>query len=531
MLAPLTTSFTVKGNGITVLKSIQKSYEKLRQTFLKGEQSIKSSFSNIGKVISGFGRKVKSGFSKIGNGFKTLRVRADDFLSNVQKKGDGVISTMKKLAFAIGGGFLVQKAFSGAMETEMTRTALTSMTGKNRANELMNYGVNFANITPYETSEVMDAVKKLELRGLNPQEYLEPIGNMAAMLGKPLNQAVEAIIKATVGEFEMLKEFSISKNMLMNMMPNVFNKSGSVTNQKKMFNGLMEYVEKRYKGGMLALSKTTKGLLSTVKGISSSFLNMLMSGSMTGEIVEGSPLDLFRNQILIPLADNLVKWQEDGTFTKWSESFSSGVRKIANILRDSYDFFIEYKDEIIAIGSGFLATKLAIGGFIKIASGLQTISSSITVFKELGLLLGITTPQISAIIIGIGLLTSAFVWLYKKSEPFRTFTKGLLDIFSVWLEVIKEIFDVILKLGSSIKDLFGFGGNILESASGALTGQINYENYYEGNEPILQDDITDKSVKTVSNNISINVSGTSDPITIAKQIKKELEKRKIKEGE
>lgn len=202
MLRPLTTEFKVLGNGFKTLKDIQKSYENLRNSFKKN--GLNQVFKSAGTGFQNMVTKIKSGAVRVGSAFMTMRSRAETALNRMNKSGNGLIGTLTKVAGLVGGGMLIKNAFEGATTLEMQRTAIASMRGQARADELMKYGVNFANITPYQTSEVLDAVKKLELRGLDPTKYLEGIGNMSAMLGKPLDQAVEAMLDAVTGEFERL---------------------------------------------------------------------------------------------------------------------------------------------------------------------------------------------------------------------------------------------------------------------------------------------------------------------------------------
>lgn len=202
MLRPLTTEFKVLGSGFKTLKDIQKSYDKLKDSFKK--ENLSGTFKNAGASFDKFVSKIKNGTVRIGSSFMTMRTRAETALNRMNKSGNSLVGTLTKVAGLIGGGVLVRNAFQGATTLEMQRTAIASMRGQARADELMRYGVNFANITPYQTSEVLDAIKKLELRGLDPTKYLEGIGNMSAMLGKPLDQAVEAMLDAVTGEFERL---------------------------------------------------------------------------------------------------------------------------------------------------------------------------------------------------------------------------------------------------------------------------------------------------------------------------------------
>lgn len=69
---------------------------------------------------------------------------------------------------------------------------------------------DFATETPYDLQQVTSSFARLVNVGLNPSERaLISYGNTAAGMGKGLDQLIEAVADAAVGEFERLKEFNI----------------------------------------------------------------------------------------------------------------------------------------------------------------------------------------------------------------------------------------------------------------------------------------------------------------------------------
>lgn len=508
MLRPLTTEFKVLGDGFKTLKEIQKSYENLRKSFKTGTKETDNAFN---KMAASFGRlfsKIKNGTVKIGTGFKTMAARSDEALTRINKKSSTLMSTLGRIAAILGGGMLVKNAFSGATSLEMTRTAISSMRGERRANELMNFGVNFANVTPYQTNEVLDAVKKLEIRGLDPTKYLKSIGDMSAMLGKPLDQAVEAILDAVTGEFERLKEFGITKRMLEERISvGSFDNKGSLINQKKMFDDLMNYIATGYKDGMVKLARTTTGLLSTVKGIYGSFTSLLFTGSETGLIVENSPLGVFKNELLQPLADNMIKWQQDGTFTKWSENFASGFTKVYEAMRKGFAFIKKFKEVFIALIGGMATVKL-------IANLLQIAKTLTMIFNPA-----------NKIILAITAIGAAFTYLYRNSETFREFIGNLKDGI-VWLakQTIGYINFVIDGIKNAInfikswKDLLVEGLGKFKNPDGTIKTSLEESSNFGETKTINQ-----------NKNITLNING-GDTALVRKTVEDVLFEKDIREG-
>lgn len=91
---------------------------------------------------------------------------------------------------------------------------LATVTGSSQAAGVaMSWLTDFAKETPYQLQEVIEAFVKMKSLGLDAsEEALRSYGNTASAMGKDLNQMIEAVADASVGEFERLKEFGIKAN-------------------------------------------------------------------------------------------------------------------------------------------------------------------------------------------------------------------------------------------------------------------------------------------------------------------------------
>ena len=90
---------------------------------------------------------------------------------------------------------------------EKFQTVLETIEGSSeKAKASMDWVADFAAKTPYELNGVTDAFVKLKAYGIDPQTgALRSAGDAAAAMGKPLEQAVEALADAMTGENERLK--------------------------------------------------------------------------------------------------------------------------------------------------------------------------------------------------------------------------------------------------------------------------------------------------------------------------------------
>lgn len=441
MLKPLVTQFKVIGNGLSTLKEIKKSYDNLRSSFRKDDKKIGESFKKSTGRFGDFVKKIKSGTVKIGNYFKHISNKADSELSKIGDKGNSLLGVFGKLTAILSSGFVIKTTFDNATDLEMARTSIVAMRGEERANNLMNYGIDFANTTPFETSEVLNATKKLELRGLDPTKWLRGIGDMSAMLGKSLDQGVEAVLDAVTGEFERLKEFGLTSKMLREMFPTRFDTKGSITDIKGFVDDLMKYLQQKYKGGTQYLANTTKGMMSTLKGSLSSFGNMLFSGTETGQVLEKSPLWILREKVISPLIEKLNELKKDGTLKRWSDSFARGFEKIFDVGQKVFSFIWKYRKEIGALVVGYIEAKITMAIFTKsiilLVKWLTKGIRSLFGFKDL--LFGIAMA-VSTTITYIGFN------LDKIKDKFYEVKLFLRELWEEIAKIPKGIFNEIIKL-------------------------------------------------------------------------------------
>ncbi|MCP3177310.1 tape measure protein [Desulfuromonas sp. KJ2020] len=132
----------------------------------------------------------------------------------------GLTGISRAAAFAgvslgsIGLAALAREMVTTADKFQKLDDMLTTVTGSSRdASVAMSWLTDFAKETPYRLEEVINAFVKMKSLGLDASEAaLRSYGNTASAMGKDLNQMIEAVADASVGEFERLKEFGIKAN-------------------------------------------------------------------------------------------------------------------------------------------------------------------------------------------------------------------------------------------------------------------------------------------------------------------------------
>lgn len=165
----------------------------------------KQLFSSIKTDIKGMSDVVQSEVRQSNAALRQLHDKNTDMV--------GVFSKVKTAAaglfVAMGIQQVAQYVVQTTMEFERLRAVLTTMEGAN-AGARFEALKKFAAETPYDLAQVVQSFSFLKSQGLDPSnEALKSYGNTAAAMGKTLDQMVQAVGDASVGEMERLKEFGI----------------------------------------------------------------------------------------------------------------------------------------------------------------------------------------------------------------------------------------------------------------------------------------------------------------------------------
>lgn len=305
-----------------------------KKTVKEFTSGAKESQEKFAKIVKKTENKIAKDLKRIKNNFKQLARDITKSLASISYRGlQKGMDMLKKFSF-LGGTLGITSLGAGVfegMDYETYKVQLETATkDTKKASQLMRDAIAFANKTPFETGQIIEATSKFESMGLSATKWLSITADMAGATSKDMIQAVEAVIDAVAsGEFERLKEFGLSKKTLedLDKSGKVFNNKGQVINQIALTDLLFAEMEKRYKGGAESLSKTTKGMWSTVTGVFKNSMAKIVGVTDDGMVRTGSLLDKFRN-LIEKVANKMVEWQENGTIEKISAKFDSFISKV-----------------------------------------------------------------------------------------------------------------------------------------------------------------------------------------------------------
>lgn len=397
----------------------------------------------------------------VGNFEGSLR-RARSGVSDLSKDLAGGALTLAGVGSAAG---LVSKAFNEGSNLEGYKITLeTVMKDTKKAAETMRWAVDFANKTPFETAPVVDATVKLQAYGLTAKKVLPSIGNMAAVMNKDLDQAVEAVADAQTGELERLKEFGITKAMIVEQAnktmrgKQIVNNKGQITDQKAFNKALFSLMDERYKGGMEKQAQSLKGLKSTVTGVLSSGLAQMAGVSGDGTIKQGSAYDLLKRKAE-GLGGALQRLQRNGTLDEWSNKLTKGIDGLCSVMGFAKDIIIATSPLVVGLTAAYAAQKAIIIATTiaqrakNIADTASTAALAIqcaaieyqTVVtaggsKTLGIItaaqwlwnFALDANPIGAVIIGVAALVAGIIWLYKNFDKVTAAIKRAWGWLTKW---------------------------------------------------------------------------------------------------
>ena len=284
--------------------------------------------------------------SKASNSIARVNSRSIALAQNAGAQVQG-LSGKVKAALATGvvatAGTQVGKSMlDQASSLEQYRNTLNIVMKDNtKAAQTFAWANDYANKTPFETGEIVDATVKLTSYGLEAKKVLPLTGDMAAAMGKSIDQATEAIADAQTGELERLKEFGITKDMIVAQGAKTLsgielvNNKGQITNQKAFNAAMFSLMKERYYGAMEIQSKSFNGLMSTITGVGKNGLAQIAGINQNGEIVAGSAFDIVKQKIS-SVADKLTQMQSDGTFDIMAQKFTGFAQQVS----DGVDYVI-----------------------------------------------------------------------------------------------------------------------------------------------------------------------------------------------
>ncbi len=339
--------------------------------------------SGLGAMAGGFRRAGMAARAAAGRAGLAAWTKATE----LAKRGTGaligkvgsLVGGMAKWGAAAGaaaGGFALFDLFSTTAQFEQFQIMLEGIEGSSAAaKKSLDWVRDFAQKTPYELADVMEAFIQLKAYGLDPMNgSLKAAGDAAAGMSKPIMQAVEAIADAVTGENERLKEFGITAAVAGDKVTFTYRKAGVEISKTARKGAEVERVltgifNDRFGGMMERQSSTFSGMISNLKDAWSNFLVTVGQAGI---------FDLVKSKLSAVLA-KVNEWAKDGTLKAWAEWLSQK-------LEDAFNWAVRLVNEtdwrgLVANFQALAAAAMAVAqGVLTIAANIGAITKAMSMF-------------------------------------------------------------------------------------------------------------------------------------------------------
>ncbi|PIC59107.1 hypothetical protein CSV80_00865 [Sporosarcina sp. P12(2017)] len=245
---------------------------KRRNDFNRGKWSMTlNAVDKASRVVS----RVTSYIHRVANRSYRFTLRAYDLASRaiggVRRALTSIPALVTVTLGVIGAGKLKDATVGAAMSFEQYEVSMQHWLGGNekKAKSLVKWMGQFADTTPFSSVDLFPALT----RGIGvtngdvkqAKDLLKLSADMASLTpGKTVSDAMEALADSQMGEMERLKEFNVK------LSKKEFDKIG--------FGGVVKQLTTKFDGGAEKLSKTSLGVISTLKGYRGSLLRSVGDG-------------------------------------------------------------------------------------------------------------------------------------------------------------------------------------------------------------------------------------------------------------
>lgn len=574
-----------KSNNATIDLQIEEQ-ENLAQQLIENSQAVKDArqqmknyeqqMENAEKAVKEAreeARKMTPELNKSKKAFDDAKKSVKEWGKNLISSIDGALLKVAKWGTAtatLAGGFAVKTGFETAFDLEAYRTQLdTAVKDTERASKLMKMAQDFSNASPFTSKETIQSTATMEAYGVNSEHWLKMVADMAGATNKEMEQATGALIDVlTKQEFQGLEEFGISKEMVMEKANSlygknkIFKKSGELRKGKdaEMQKVVEVLMTEKFDGGAEKLSKTVKGLWSTITGVTSDSLARIF-GMENGLIKSGSALDILK-QKLEQLADTLTTWQQDGTLEEMANKFTEMMSKSLEVTTKFFNFISENKETILFFAKltlyvyGAGKSLIFLGNTLSALKTIGTVTKTVLMFAKsfsviqsilagakvafIAVKVGILalTPAMLPVIAVVAVVAGAIYLLYKNFDTVISVIKkcwnsfkNFSDAIPTWAKIlllpiapIFAIIDALEALSNAVKKgwkwIKGFFASDEEKNI-----DINTNENLEKNITEKQKGISDKNTVENQKEIADILSNKNLPVKTQKEIFKEKVKK------
>lgn len=467
-------------DAVNDMKAQEKALKEALEQAEKSMTEQRSEVLKLGRSIREIEKDVESSKETFKEWGKSVGSSIDGAIKSALKWGAATATLVGGAAFTTG--------LQTSINLEAYRTMLETATKDfEKTNKLMRNAEKLSISTPFSPEEVIQAIATLESYGVDSEKWLSMIADAAGATNTTMEQATEAVKDIlSKNEFESMENLGVSKEMIIEAAEKkygknkVFNKQGSVKDQEKLQIVLEEIMVSKFDGGAEKLSRTVKGLWSTITGSVNMGLAKIL-GMENGLIKTGSILDIIKNKMQL-ISEVLLKWESDGTLDNLAKEFTIVFTEIANSVMSAYNFIKENHEVIIALTKflgliyvltkGIFALKAAFEAYQIAVTALSNIGFLITIFTKLKLAIASFNLMLASTPAGwvtaaIGAIAFALYMLIFEFDRVKSFVgnlweslKSFADNMPWWASIIVGAFMPIITIIKGLGKVWEWAKNL-----------------------------------------------------------------------
>ena len=340
-------------------------------------------------------------------------------------KTNGIAKKVAGALAAIGTGILVRGLINTIRQFEDLRATLVTVEGSTQAAaKSFRLIKDFTQSTPFQLQDVTSAFITFRNAGLEPTvDFMTSVGNIAAGMGRRIDDVARAVFNATTGEFEMLKQLGIKVKTEGDKLKVIF--KGTTTEIKNNGLDIIDVIENigktDFAGGIERQAQTLTGAFSNLQDEIAIFADEVGEGGLTAALTE--------------ITRSIIDASEG------SENFANALGKNVGATL----LFVKDNLDTIKIAFGVFIGAKVIGGAIvgvgRLAVGIKALSATFLVLRAavIRTTLAMLANPITAIGVGIALgaavayrkeimkLVDGFVDMTDATEKSTTSYNGLHD--------------------------------------------------------------------------------------------------------
>lgn len=340
------------GKYEATIKTKDEATKKLTET-RKALDSIKTNVA----ISVAYKDKATEGVTKIKNEVKKLVSTPYSIVISAVDKTKSVISSitdsifnLKTLAMGIVFGSATKAGYdwtigNASSNEDYLATLQTVLHSEDKGKEALKWAYSNAASTPFDAEEVVSGVTMLATSGLDYEKYLNPLGDAAAAMNKPIEQAIFAMSKLASGQYgvavDMFRDFGVSNQDWVNAGAS-FDGTGSlqVDNTQQAIDMVTGIIQSKYGGLMDKKSGTASGMLSNMGDTIAAMGRGLAGIDDEGMMIEGGLFDNFKKQLanIAPLLEQIQSSDAFKTLqTQIGELATAGGDKLTKFLEGFKD--------------------------------------------------------------------------------------------------------------------------------------------------------------------------------------------------